>query len=228
MTYLAPDAALQARPAISAYVTPAAHSAPRPVPGWKRPLDLTLVIAGLLVLWPLFAVIAFAVRLSGPGPVFFVQTRIGRNGQPFGMFKFRSMHADAEARRAALLAQSDREGICFKVRNDPRVTRVGRVLRRLSLDELPQIFNVLCGEMSLVGPRPALAEEVCAYPAHAMERLSVLPGITGVWQVSGRAEIGFDEMVQMDIAYAREGRLSRDLSILLRTFRAVMSAHGAY
>lgn len=228
MTYLAPDAALQARPVRSARVTPVAHGAPRPVPGWKRPLDLTLVIAGLLVLWPLFAVIALAVRLSGPGPVFFVQTRIGRNGQPFGMIKFRSMHADAEAHRAALLAQSDREGICFKVRNDPRVTRVGRVLRRLSLDELPQIFNVLRGEMSLVGPRPALPEEVRAYPARAMERLSVLPGITGVWQVSGRAEIGFDEMVQMDIAYARDGRLSRDIGILLRTFRAVASAHGAY
>jgi lipopolysaccharide/colanic/teichoic acid biosynthesis glycosyltransferase len=181
-----------------------------------------------LVLWPLFAIIALAVRLSGPGPVFFVQTRIGRNGQPFGMIKFRSMHADAEARRAALLAQSDREGICFKVRNDPRVTRVGRVLRRLSLDELPQVFNVLRGEMSLVGPRPALPEEVRAYPARAMERLSVLPGITGVWQVSGRAEIGFDEMVQMDIAYARDGRLSRDIGILFRTFRAVVSAHGAY
>lgn len=228
MTYLAPDATLQGRPVRSARITLPAQNARRPIPGWKRPLDLTLVIAGLLVLWPLFAIIALAVRLSGPGPVFFVQTRIGRNGQPFGMIKFRSMHADAESRRAALLAQSDREGICFKVRNDPRVTRVGRVLRRLSLDELPQVFNVLRGEMSLVGPRPALPEEVRAYPARAMERLSVLPGITGVWQVSGRAEIGFDEMVQMDIAYARDGRLSRDIGILFRTFRAVVSAHGAY
>ena len=200
----------------------------RPIPGWKRPLDLFLVTAGLAVIWPLLLVIALAVRCSGPGPVFFVQTRIGLHGQPFGMIKFRSMHADAEARRAALLAQSDREGICFKSRNDPRITRVGRILRRLSLDELPQIFNVLRGEMSLVGPRPALPEEVRAYPAHAMERLSALPGITGVWQVSGRAEVGFDEMVKMDIAYARDGRLSRDLAILLRTVRAVISGHGAY
>ncbi|MEY3961166.1 MAG: hypothetical protein RIR14_1820 [Pseudomonadota bacterium] len=228
MTYLAPDARLHARPNRAGTSPRFTRNRARPIPGWKRPLDLFLVTAGLAVIWPLLLVIALAVRCSGPGPVFFVQTRIGLNGQPFGMIKFRSMHADAEARRAALLAQSDREGICFKSRNDPRITRVGRILRRLSLDELPQIFNVLRGEMSLVGPRPALPEEVRAYPAHAMERLSALPGITGVWQVSGRAEVGFDEMVKMDIAYARDGRLSRDLAILLRTVRAVISGHGAY
>lgn len=226
MTYLAPDADLHALPVRA--VPLVTRGTDTPVPGWKRPLDLCLVTAGLFVLWPLLLAIALAVRCSGPGPVFFVQTRIGRNGQPFGMIKFRSMHADAEARRAALLAQSDREGICFKSRNDPRITRVGRVLRRLSLDELPQLFNVLRGEMSLVGPRPALPEEVRAYPAHALERLTALPGITGVWQVSGRAEVGFDEMVKMDIAYARDGRLSLDLAILLRTVRAVLSGHGAY
>lgn len=228
MTYLAPDARLHARPNRAGTSPRFTRNRARPIPGWKRPLDLFLVTAGLAVIWPLLLVIALAVRCSGPGPVFFVQTRIGLHGQPFGMIKFRSMHADAEARRAALLAQSDREGICFKSRNDPRITRVGRILRRLSLDELPQIFNVLRGEMSLVGPRPALPEEVRAYPAHAMERLSALPGITGVWQVSGRAEVGFDEMVKMDIAYARDGRLSRDLAILLRTVRAVISGHGAY
>lgn len=228
MTYLAPDARLHARPNRAGTSPRFTRNRARPIPGWKRPLDLFLVTAGLAVIWPLLLVIALAVRWSGPGPVFFVQTRIGLNGQPFGMIKFRSMHADAEARRAALLAQSDREGICFKSRNDPRITRVGRILRRLSLDELPQIFNVLRGEMSLVGPRPALPEEVRAYPAHAMERLSALPGITGVWQVSGRAEVGFDEMVKMDIAYARDGRLSCDLAILLRTVRAVISGHGAY
>ena len=228
MTYLAPDARLHARPNRAGTAPRFTRNRARPIPGWKRPLDLFLVTAGLAVIWPLLLVIALAVRCSGPGPVFFVQTRIGLNGQPFGMIKFRSMHADAEARRAALLAQSDRKGICFKSRNDPRITRVGRILRRLSLDELPQIFNVLRGEMSLVGPRPALPEEVRAYPAHAMERLSALPGITGVWQVSGRAEVGFDEMVKMDIAYARDGRLSRDLAILLRTVRAVISGHGAY
>lgn len=203
-------------------------TAVRPVPLWKRPLDIALVLSGLLVIWPAFLLIALAVRLSSPGPVFFVQTRIGRGGTPFGMIKFRSMYADAEARRAALLADSDRKGICFKSRNDPRITPVGRLLRRLSLDELPQIFNVLRGDMSLVGPRPALPEEVRAYPAHAMERLSVLPGITGLWQVSGRAEIGFDDMVPMDVSYARDGRLVTDLTILARTFGAVLTGRGAY
>lgn len=208
------------------FVTPPV--APLPVPVWKRPLDITLVMAGLLVIWPLLLAIAIAVRLSGPGRVFFVQTRVGRGGVPFGMIKFRSMHADAEARRAALLADSDRKGICFKSRKDPRITPVGRVLRRLSLDELPQIFNVLRGDMSLVGPRPALIEEVRAYPAPAMERLTVLPGITGVWQVSGRAEVGFDDMVHMDVSYSRDGRLWNDLMILTRTVGAVVTGRGAY
>ena len=203
--------------------------APHPrLPRWKRPLDVTLTLLGLAAIWPLLLAIALAVRLSSAGPVFFVQTRIGRDGRPFGMIKFRSMHRDAEARRAALLAASDRAGICFKARHDPRVTPVGRVLRRLSLDELPQIFNVLRGDMSLVGPRPALPEEVRAYPARARGRLAVLPGITGLWQVSGRAEIGFDEMVEMDLAYAADGRLITDLSLLSRTLGAVISGRGAY
>ena len=206
---------------------PWAVAAPR-IPAWKRPLDLALTLPGLLVLAPVFLLIALAVRLSSPGPVFFVQTRIGRGGRPFGMIKFRSMYRDAAERRAALLAQSDREGICFKSRNDPRVTPVGRILRRLSLDELPQLLNVVAGQMSLVGPRPALPEEVAAYPVRALGRLAVLPGITGPWQVSGRAEIGFDEMVEMDLDYARAPRLATDLACLLRTFSAVVSGRGAY
>ncbi len=200
----------------------------RPSRWWKRPLDLTLTLMGLAVFWPVLVVIAMAVRLSSPGPVFFVQTRIGKDGRPFGMIKFRSMYADAEARRAALLASSDRDGICFKSRHDPRVTSVGRVLRRLSLDELPQIFNVLLGDMSLVGPRPGLPEEVRAYPPRAYGRLSVLPGITGLWQVSGRAEIGFDDMVEMDLRYAADGRLTTDLALISRTFGAVITGRGAY
>lgn len=202
-------------------------SAPRN-PAWKRPLDLSLTLLGGAAIWPLLVLIALAVRMSSRGPVFFVQTRIGRDGVPFGMIKFRSMYADAEARRAGLLAQSDRAGLCFKSRHDPRITPVGRVLRRLSLDELPQIFNVLRGEMSLVGPRPALPEEVRAYPPRAFGRLSVLPGITGLWQVSGRAEVGFDEMVEMDLTYAADGRLSTDLAILTRTVGAVITGRGAY
>lgn len=197
-------------------------------PVWKRPLDLTLTLVGLLAIWPLLLAVALAVRLSSPGPVFFVQTRIGRGGVPFGMIKFRSMYADAEARRAELLAHSDRAGVCFKSRTDPRITPVGRILRRLSLDELPQIFNVVRGEMSLVGPRPALPEEVQAYPQRALGRLAVLPGITGLWQVSGRAEVSFDEMVEMDLAYAADGRLTTDLSLLSRTFGAVVLGRGAY
>lgn len=212
--------------------SPQATATPRPaqaVPSRsKRAMDVALVLMGLVAIWPVLLAIALAVRLSGPGPVFFVQTRIGRNGQPFGMIKFRSMQVDAEARRAALLATSTRGGLCFKSRNDPRVTPVGRILRRFSLDELPQLFNVLRGEMSLVGPRPALPEEVAAYPAQAMERLAVLPGITGAWQVSGRAELSFDEMVALDIAYVRDGRLTTDLAILARTARAVLTGHGAY
>ncbi len=200
----------------------------RPLPIWKRPLDLALTLPGLMTLVPLFLLIALAVRLTSPGPVFFVQTRIGRGGRPFGMIKFRSMYRDAAERRAALLELSDRQGICFKSRNDPRVTPVGRILRRLSLDELPQLLNVVTGDMSLVGPRPALPEEVAAYPARAMGRLAVLPGITGPWQVSGRAEIGFDQMVEMDLDYARKPRLLADLKLLLRTVRAVVSGHGAY
>lgn len=200
----------------------------QPVPAWKRLLDLGLTLPGLVVLLPLFLAIALAVRLTSPGPVFFVQTRIGRGGRPFGMVKFRSMYRDAEARRAALLAQSDRPGLCFKARHDPRVTPVGRILRRFSLDELPQLFNVLAGQMSLVGPRPALPEEVAAYPARALGRLAVLPGITGPWQVSGRAEVSFDDMVELDLAYARRLGMTADLRLLARTVSAVVSGRGAY
>jgi lipopolysaccharide/colanic/teichoic acid biosynthesis glycosyltransferase len=196
--------------------------------GWKRPFDVTLVMLGLAVIWPVILVIALAVKLSSPGPVFFVQTRVGKGGQTFSIYKFRSMYIDAEARRAALLEQSDRAGICFKSRNDPRVTPVGRFLRRVSMDELPQIFNVLKGDMSLVGPRPALPEEVREYPARAMGRLATLPGITGLWQVSGRADIGFDDMIELDLGYVRKASFSTDLAILMRTFGAVVSGKGAY
>lgn len=208
--------------------TPMIRTARAPRFRWKRPLDLTLTLAGLVAIWPLFVVLALLVRLTSPGPAFFVQTRIGRDGKPFGMIKFRSMYADAEARRAALLATSDRAGICFKSKSDPRITPLGRILRRLSLDELPQLLNVLKGEMSLVGPRPALPEEVRAYPARAMGRLAVLPGLTGPWQVSGRAEISFEQMVEMDLAYAADGRLSTDLALIARTFGAVLAGRGAY
>ncbi len=198
------------------------------LPGHKRALDILIASLAILMLAPVFLLTALAVRLSSSGPVFFVQKRVGHRGARFGMIKFRSMYKDAEARRAALLADSDREGICFKSKDDPRITPVGRFIRRYSIDELPQLFNVIKGDMSLVGPRPALEQEVAQYPAHAMERLDALPGITGIWQVSGRADIGFDDMVRMDIAYARHANLALDLLILALTFRAVISARGAY
>jgi lipopolysaccharide/colanic/teichoic acid biosynthesis glycosyltransferase len=194
----------------------------------KRALDLGVTLAVLLLLWPVLLILALAVAMTSRGPVFFCQTRVGLNGVPFRMIKFRSMYADAEARRAALVAQSDREGICLKLRHDPRVTPVGRFIRRWSLDELPQLFNVLTGEMSLVGPRPALPEEVAAYPEHAHLRHRVKPGLTGVWQVSGRADVSFDDMIDMDIAYARTAGIRRDLAILFLTIPAVLSGRGAY
>ena len=194
----------------------------------KRALDLVLITLALPVLLPVFAVIALAIKLTSPGPVFFVQTRVGLGGRPFGMVKFRSMVVDAETRRAAVLGSSDRAGLCFKAKDDPRITQVGRILRRASLDELPQLWNVVTGEMSLVGPRPALPEEVAAYPLAAMERLSVLPGITGAWQVAGRADLGFDEMVALDLDYARNAGLATDLKLLAQTVRAVASGRGAY
>lgn len=198
------------------------------VPRAKRLLDIGLILLALPVLLPVMALIALVLRLDSPGPVFFVQTRVGQGGRPFGMVKFRSMVADAEARRAEVLGRSDRDGLCFKARQDPRITRVGRVLRRSSMDELPQLWNVLCGEMSLVGPRPALPAEVAAYPAAALERLAVLPGITGPWQVAGRADLGFDEMVALDIAYVRHARLRTDLWVLWATVGAVAVGRGAY
>ena len=193
-----------------------------------RLLDLTLAAVALSLLALPMAAIAASVRLDSRGPAFFRQTRIGRNGVPFTIYKFRSMAQDAEARRVDLLAHSDREGVCFKSKNDPRVTRVGKVLRRFSLDELPQIFNVLKGDMSLVGPRPALPEEVAAYPEQALERLQVRPGITGLWQVSGRAGIGFDRMIELDTAYVRSRSPLLNLILIAMTARAVVSGNGAY
>lgn len=194
----------------------------------RRAIDVTLSGLALLSLMPLFLLLAAAIRLESPGPVLFRQTRIGRDGRAFTMLKFRSMYRDAEARRAALLSQSDREGVCFKARNDPRITRVGRFLRRYSIDEMPQILNVLRGQMAIVGPRPALPEEVAAYPERALGRLAVKPGLTGIWQVSGRAEIGFDKMIDMDLAYVNARSILLDIVLVFMTFRAVIGGRGAY
>jgi lipopolysaccharide/colanic/teichoic acid biosynthesis glycosyltransferase len=193
-----------------------------------RVLDVLVSTLALVALFPLMALTALAIRLESPGHVIFRQDRVGRDGKLFQVLKFRSMYVDAEARRCALLATSDREGICFKSRNDPRITRVGRFIRRFSIDELPQIINVLRGDMAIVGPRPALPAEVAAYPKHALGRLAVKPGITGVWQVSGRADVSFDKMIDMDLHYTASRSVLLDLALISRTFRAVLSGRGAY
>ncbi|WP_052248972.1 sugar transferase [Leisingera sp. ANG-Vp] len=206
---------------------------PKQTRGWiavnsKRLFDLVLSLLILAMIWPLIVLSAAAVALTSRGPVFFVQRRVGLDGKPFKMIKFRSMLQNAEDLRDRIAHQSDREGLCIKIKNDPRTTRVGRFLRRWSLDELPQLFNVIRGDMSLVGPRPALVEEVDEYPERAHLRHRVQPGITGLWQVSGRAEIGFEEMIDLDLAYVRNCTLRTDLVILFRTFRAVLDGRGAY
>ncbi|MFN7223867.1 MAG: sugar transferase [Paracoccaceae bacterium] len=209
----------RARATVAVQIAPARH---------KRAMDVGLILLSLPALVPVLVLIALLIKLSSRGPVFFFQTRVGRHGCRFRMVKFRSMYPDAEAGRAALLDQSDRTGLCFKHKDDPRVTSVGRVLRRSSLDELPQLWNVLKGEMSLVGPRPALPEEVALYSPDAMARLAGLPGMTGVWQVSGRADIDFDQMVALDVAYLETASLKGDLALILRTVGAVAHGRGAY
>jgi exopolysaccharide biosynthesis WecB/TagA/CpsF family protein len=194
----------------------------------RRTLDVTVSAAALVLLAPVFVGTAIAVKAESRGPVLFKQTRVGKDGVPFEMIKFRSMAQNAEDMRAEVLGMSDREGVCFKSRNDPRITRVGRFIRRASIDELPQILNVLKGEMSIVGPRPALPSEVQAYPKRAYGRLAVKPGITGIWQVSGRADVGFDQMIDMDLAYARSRTVLVDLIVIALTFRAVISGRGAH
>ena len=194
----------------------------------KRVVDAVGAALLLLMLAPVFLGVALAIRLEDCGPVLFRQIRIGAGGRPFTMLKFRSMHVDAEARRATLLAQSERDAVCFKMRRDPRITTVGAIIRRFSLDELPQIINVLTGDMSLVGPRPALPSEVATYAGRSWQRLGGKPGITCIWQVSGRAEIAFEQQVEMDIAYLGLRSLVTDIGLLLRTIPAVIGGRGAY
>lgn len=194
----------------------------------KSVMDRVLSAVGLVVCVPVIAIAAIAVRADSPGPAFYRQTRVGVDGRTFTMWKLRTMYLDADARRTALLAQSDRDGVMFKMRADPRVTRVGRVLRRFSVDELPQVVNVLRGDMSLVGPRPPLVEEVEAYPDPAQRRLHVRPGLTGLWQVSGRADLTWEESVRLDLRYVDNWSVAMDLTILWKTVRAVLRGSGAY
>ncbi len=194
----------------------------------KRIADVMASTFALVVLSPLFLAIAIAVKATSPGPVFFRQQRIGLNGAEFDMLKFRSMHRDAEQQLDGLLDVSDGNGVLFKKRKDPRVTKVGAVLRRWSIDELPQLINVLRGEMAFVGPRPPLAREVEQYDDHARRRLLVKPGITGLWQISGRSDLSWDDSVRLDLYYVENWSLTGDIIIIYRTIRAVIAGRGAY
>ena len=194
----------------------------------KAVMDRALGLCALVVLAPVILTAALAVRLTSPGPAFYRQTRVGVDGRDFTIWKLRSMYRDADRRRAELLARSDGDGLLFKMAHDPRVTPVGRVLRRFSLDELPQFFNVVRGDMSLVGPRPPLREEVLAYHDAVHQRLRVKPGITGLWQVSGRSDLPWDESIRLDLRYVDNWSVTMDLMILWKTFRAVVSGAGAY
>jgi exopolysaccharide biosynthesis WecB/TagA/CpsF family protein len=195
----------------------------------KRSLDVAAAGLGILILSPVFAVVAAWIRLESPGGVIFRQKRVGRDGQPFFMLKFRSMYVDAEARKAALMAQNEMAGgVIFKMKNDPRVTRIGRFIRRTSIDELPQLFNVLRGDMSLVGPRPPLPSEVAEYSLRDRGRLDAVPGITCIWQVSGRSEIPFPQQVEMDLEYIHGQSFTQDVRLLLKTLPALIKGRGAY
>ena len=194
----------------------------------KRGMDIVGAAMGLILGAPLLALIALAIRLDSPGPIVFRQTRIGIGDRHFEMYKFRSMRKGAEAELERLRELNEADGPIFKIHNDPRLTRVGRFLRRTSLDELPQLWNVLRGEMSLVGPRPPLPAEVTRYMEWHKQRLGVRPGMTGLWQVSGRSLLSFDEGVLLDIYYIENWSLWLDFKILLRTIPKALFGDGAY
>jgi exopolysaccharide biosynthesis polyprenyl glycosylphosphotransferase len=194
----------------------------------KSAFDRAAAALVLLAVLPLLVALAAAIKLDDSGPVLFRQTRIGKDGKPFTLYKFRTMVVDAEQRLPEMTALNEGDGLLFKIRKDPRITRAGEWLRRRSLDELPQLFNVVIGEMSLVGPRPALPIEADAYGHHVRRRLAVKPGITGLWQVSGRSDLSWDEAVRLDVRYVENWSFVLDLQILWKTWSAVMHGDGAY
>ena len=194
----------------------------------KRAFDIVVSSLALLAIGLATPFIALAIYIDSPGPVFFRQLRVGRDGETFRMVKFRSMKTTAEQDLAALKAQSDGNGVLFKMKNDPRITRVGRILRKFSIDELPQFFNVLIGDMSIVGPRPPLPTEVTAYNGEVFRRLYINPGITGLWQVSGRSDLSWDESVRLDLRYVENWSLMNDLMIMWRTVKVMLQPSGAY
>jgi len=207
-------------------ISPRAHHRPWKL-GVKRAMDIVLSLFSILVTAPLWLVAAIAIKLDSPGPILFIQKRSGRFGNPFPCMKFRTMRVDAEEVRKELVRANEMSGPVFKIRNDPRVTRVGKILRRYSIDELPQLLNVLLGHMSMVGPRPPLLDEVKQYEIDQRARLSMRPGITCLWQISGRNEIPFGDWVKMDIEYIERWSLLLDIHILLLTIPAVLTGRGA-
>jgi lipopolysaccharide/colanic/teichoic acid biosynthesis glycosyltransferase len=216
--------------------TPSAHVLPFEAPRQeglylrfgKRMLDLAGSAVALVLSVPVIAALAVLIKLESRGPVFYRSVRIGRGGRPFVFYKLRSMVKDAERTREHIAHMNECDGPVFKIERDPRITRIGRLLRSSSLDELPQFYNVLVGDMSLVGPRPPIPEEVAQYEPWQLRRLDVRPGITCLWQISGRSRIGFQEWMRLDLEYIRHQSLSLDLKILVRTLPAVLSREGAY
>lgn len=195
----------------------------------KRILDILGSLFGLLFLSPLFLIVALLMKREEPhGPIFFSQMRVGKDEKQFKMFKFRSMCLDAEEKLEELLDHNEVDGAMFKMKDDPRVTKIGKFIRKTSIDELPQLWNVLKGEMSLVGPRPPLIREVMEYTEHDKQRLLVKPGCTGAWQVSGRNEVGFEEMVRLDIDYIENLSLWNDVKIIFKTVGVIFKPNGAY
>jgi len=201
--------------------------------GWiyrstKRAFDILVALIGLTLLLPLLPVILVLIKLDSPGGVLFTQKRVGKNGRLFTCYKFRSMVVNAEAMKADLAELNEASGAVFKIRQDPRITEIGAFLRRSSLDEMPQLLNVLKGDMSIVGPRPQIPTEVELYAPWHRRRLEVKPGITCLWQISGRSHVGFDEWMRLDVEYVRRRGMKLDLWILLRTLPAVIARKGAY
>lgn len=195
----------------------------------KRIMDVMLALIGLVLLSPLFILVALLIKMEDPkGSVFFYQTRIGKNERPFRMYKFRSMVSNAEELLEKLLDQNEVGGAMFKMKEDPRITKIGKFIRKTSIDELPQLWNVVRGDMSLVGPRPALPREVMQYTSYDKQRLSVSPGCTGLWQVSGRNNLSFQEMLELDLEYIERRNLWLDIKVMLRTVKVMVFPNSAY
>ena len=196
---------------------------------FKRTMDIALSILAIILGSPVFLITALLVKVTSPGPIIFSQVRVGRCGRHFKFYKFRSMYIDAEARKAELLKLNESgDGVIFKMKRDPRITPIGRFIRKFSIDELPQLFNVLLGDMSLVGPRPPLPSEVRTYTLEARKRLNITPGITCIWQVSGRSELPFSKQIALDKEYIASRSAWKDFLILLKTVPAILTGRGAW